>query len=206
MYASFMEEIKWRFDEINRRIDGVKKKQDLAAVFEIELCYLQVRFICELIALASLAAHHSYGLKKDLLKEWHADQIFADLEEINEHCFPWPIRLGWDDHGERHVADDPARAMTRGELKDIYGKCGNSLHRGVLKHALAGRNRIYDVDELMRWTRKLSGLLVEHSIVFPHDERAVLVGLFGGPNGEVAVLELEADGPFSVQRPDPENR
>jgi hypothetical protein len=201
MYASFMEEIKWRLDEVMRRLQLAKgKERERSTIFEIELCFLQMRFVCELIALASLAAHHSYGLKGDLLKEWHADQIFAELEEINEHCFPWPVRVTRDANGYMHIADKPDCAMARSDLKDIYGKCGRALHRGVLKHTLAGSDKTYDVNELIDWLRAISALLAEHSILFPHGNRAMLVSLFGGPNGAVAVLQLSADGPFSAQR------
>lgn len=198
IYASFMEEIKWRAGEIDRRFALVKeeKQHHFDSIFEIEFCYLQLRLVCELIALASLVAHHSYGLKKDLLKEWHADQIFAELEEINEHSFPWPVHLTMDAQGNRHIADAPERAMTRSELKEIYGKCGNALHRGILKHTLAGKQRIYDPNELIAWVRSVRALVIEHSILFPRENRAVLVGPFAGQNGEAVVLQLAADGPF----------
>lgn len=211
IYASFMEEIKWRVNEINRRLARAKQKQhEIDAIFEVEFCYLQLRFVCELIALASLAAHHSYGLKNDLLKQWHADQIFAELEGINEYCFPWPVRVTRQANGQLHIADDPSRELTRGELKEIYGKCGRELHRGVLKHALAGAQKVYDANQLIDWVMSVVALINEHSILFPKEHRAVLVSLHGGENGEVAVLQLKADGPFQIhphaRRLSPEER
>jgi hypothetical protein len=207
MYAAFMEEIKWRLDEMHRRLKAVKGQEaNLNAIFEVEFCFLQMRFVCELIALAALAAHHSYGLKKDLLEEWHADQIFYELERINEHCFPWPVSLTLDDQGNKHLADAPNLALTRTELKEIYGKCGKELHRGMLKHTLQGSAKIYDANELVGWMQAIGRMLALHSILFPDEERAVLVNLFGGPNREVAVIQLAAKGPFSIQRAVPPQR
>lgn len=202
MYAGFMEEIKWRVAEIDRRLALVKKSPDFDSIFEIEFCFLQLRFVCELIALASLVAHHSYGLRKNLLKEWHADQIFVELEEINQHCFPWPVRVTRGVNGHLHVADDASRELTRGQLREVYGKCGDALHRGVLKHTLAGKQKIYDANELVGWVRSVAALVREHSILFPQENRAMLVNLFGGRNQEVAVIQLAAEGPFSVQKSD----
>lgn len=200
IYASFMEEIKWRVAEIERRLVLIKKNQPhVDAIFEVEFCYLQLRFVCELIALASLVAHHSYGLKKTLLKEWHPDEIFNELEEINEYCFPWPVRVTRDAGGHLHIADATSRELTRSELKRIYGQCGNVLHRGMLKHSLAGKQKIYDGNQLVDWVMAVMALINEHSILFPQDHRAVLVSLHGGQNGEVAVIQMKADGPFQVQ-------
>lgn len=200
-YARFMEEIKWRLTEIDRRLVLVEGRERLpASIFEIEFCYLQLRFVCELIALASLLAHRSYGLSKELLEEWHADQIFFELERINEHCFPWPVRVTHGVNKQFHIADDPDRILTRSELKEIYGKCGNELHRGRLMHTLTGKQKVYDPNDLIVWLRSIAALVREHSILFPEEDRAILVNFFGGPNREVRVLELSATGPFSVQR------
>jgi hypothetical protein len=206
MYASFMEEIKWRVQEIDRRIALVNEKQhEFDSIFEVEFCYLQLRFVCELIALASLVAHRSYGLSKELLEEWHADQIFYELEQINQHCFPWPVHVTRGTGGAKfHIADAPDRELTRTELKAIYGKCGDALHRGRLMHTLTGKQKVYDPNDIIIWVRSIAGLVREHSILLPQENRAMIVSLFGGVNQEVSVVQLAAEGPFLVQREAPQ--
>jgi hypothetical protein len=130
--------------------------------------------------------------------------IFHELEQINEHCFPWPVHVTKGASGGFHIADQPKRQLTRTQLKEIYGRCGDALHRGRLLHTLMGKQKVYDPNDLIVWVRSIAALVREHSILFPRENRAMLVNLFGGPNEEVAVLHLSADGPFSVQRADPQ--
>jgi hypothetical protein len=199
LYASFMQEIKERLDAIGSLLRIIGHKPDAPfAIYQAELAYLQIRFVCELIALASLGAHHSYGLNKNLLKAWRADEIFEHLEQINQHCFPIPVRATRDQDGITCFTHAPERGMSRLELKTMYGQCGNILHRGVLKHALAGKQRIYDLDQVARWQRKIVNLLAEHTILFPQEHRAVMVNLKGDDKGRVIVAHAEADGPFVV--------
>lgn len=53
-----------------------------------EFAFLQLRYICELVALSSLAAHCSIGIGSRLSKVWNAAEAFALLEHVNPHCFP----------------------------------------------------------------------------------------------------------------------
>jgi hypothetical protein len=92
--------------------------------------------------------------------------------------------------------------MPRQALAEIYGKCGNNLHRGFLKHALKGEVRTYDVDELTSWHKSLVGLITQHLILFQQEQRVVLVTLIGGPDGNVMVVNAQADGPFEQLSPD----
>lgn len=189
IYAAYMAEIKWRLGETDIRLKGVRARPNgYGAILETELCYLQIRYVCELVALASLAAHHSYGLNKDLLKQHHAAQIFAELEGINALSFPVPVSLGLDENGMKQFTPALERGMPRQAFSEIYGKCGNHLHRGFLKHALKGKGRTYDVDELSNWHRSFVQLITQHLILFPQEERVVLVNLIGGPDRRRAWL------------------
>jgi hypothetical protein len=71
-------------------------------------------------------------------------------------------------------------------------------------HTLTGKQKVYDPNDIIVWVRSIAGLVREHSILFPKEERAMIVNLFGGPNEEVAVIQLAAEGPFLVQREAPQ--
>lgn len=93
LYAAYMEEIKQRSEAITAAIMAVRSgRLSPSAYMQAEFAYLQLRYICELVALSSLAAHHTMGLGSRLLKVWNAGEAFALLEQINPHCFPSSVR------------------------------------------------------------------------------------------------------------------
>lgn len=194
-----MQETKGRLLAVANNLRIVKlnpKRED--AYLDVEFCYLQIRLVCELIAVAALAAHYEYGLKRTLLRQWRADEIFAELENLNALSFPVPVRL------ERKPGEMPCftpqsgKGISRHRLEEIYGKCGNALHRGALQHALQGKKRVYNVDELNGWFVEIMNTIGEHLILFPKTHKALLVNLTGDADGRVTVAEAQADDEFVV--------
>ncbi|MEO6361545.1 MAG: hypothetical protein ABIO43_13395 [Sphingomicrobium sp.] len=201
MYAAFMQEIKQRLGKIESIIKEVTARpKGEEASYLVELAHLQIRFVCELTALAALAAHHSYGLRKDLLKEWHAGEIFGELENINPHSFPEPVRSIYLGDGSLHFRPAEDRRISRIELKKLYGDCGRLLHRGVLKHTLQGRERIYNLTQIANWHKQLFALLAEHMILLPKENKVLIVNLIDDDGGRVQVAQAVSDGPFSVSQ------
>jgi hypothetical protein len=185
-YAAFMEEIKTRLDAIHPILrtlgkDGINPTDFLQA----EFCILQVRFVCELIALASLAAHHSLGLPKDLLKSWNAERTFRALEDINPHCFPKYASITRPE-GRIHI-EVSRDIMDRPGLQAIYNQCGEMLHRGMIKHVLSGKERVYDLQQIDQWAGQIGSLLSTHVIMILETGLVLVVNLTGGPNSSVQV-------------------
>src|SRR5437762_1433117 len=85
LYANLMDEIKRRTDVIRSTLNGGYPMPQMAA---FELCYLQLRKICEVFALACLAAHGDIpGVRNKLLqKTYNADQIIKQLRADPESC------------------------------------------------------------------------------------------------------------------------
>lgn len=201
IYAAFMQEIKQRLDDVRSRLRLIHHEPNASsAIFDAELTYLQIRFVCELTALASLSAHNSYGLGKDLLRAYHADDIFTQLTEINAFCFPVPVKATVGADGIPHFVVEEEGRLNRARLKEIYGQCGNALHRGRLKHALSGKHKIYNLGQIVEWQSALVALLSQHLILFPQENRVLLVNLDGDGDGRVKVIQAEADGPFWVDQ------
>ncbi len=96
-YCSLMEEIKLRYEVITTCLT----KPVLRPRIMYELCYLQLRMICELIALGCLVAHgdiretHS----KKMRETWEADRIMKTLGTLHAKFYPKPIRYIEDDKG-----------------------------------------------------------------------------------------------------------
>lgn len=193
LYAAYMEEVKQRSEAITGSLKGIKDgTAGPAAYMQAEFAYLQLRYICELVALGSLAAHHDIGLGARLLKEWNAGLVFAALEHINPHCFPSSIRNVPDSKGVNNfkVIEGSAQ-LTRADLSKIYAGCGSALHRGTIKDVMAGKPREYDLDVLNRWHSQLMDLLTQHMILIRDPDRTLLVNFYSD-DGKVAVYSAEA--------------
>src|SRR6187401_3241387 len=91
LYAAMLEEVKLRIASIESATAGLLK---LHPVIVREFCYLQLRMICELIALGCLTAHGDVpGSKsKTLRKAWHADEIIKALQDLHQDFYPHPVK------------------------------------------------------------------------------------------------------------------
>ncbi len=194
LYLQFMREIKERVSAIKRILHRIRPGTPLVSdgYVDVESCILQVRYICELIALAALAAHHQIGLSNDLCKEGHASRAFALLKRVNSNCFPRAIKMNRNDGGLQ--IELLKTELTALELKSIYTECGKLLHRGLLKEALTGEQRRYNVDAIQGWVIRIRNLLRQH-IVMLLEPGHVFIITMKATDGEVEVLHAKAPGP-----------
>src|SRR5262245_54958017 len=90
LYAGLMEEAKARLHAVEHAING---RLGLASAQIIrEFCYLQFRLLCEVIALGCLTAHGDITHASKLRKEYAADKIIKQLEELHPEFYPRPAR------------------------------------------------------------------------------------------------------------------
>ena len=84
-----MEEIKGRTEAIRLALSGQLPVHPRVAV---ELSFLQLRMVCELIALACLMAHGDLGLTlpEKMKGEDHAGVILKVLEQLHPKFYPRP--------------------------------------------------------------------------------------------------------------------
>ena len=80
LYADLMEEAKARIAAIDTAIN--KTTALLPPTFIQEFCFLQLRMLCELIALGCLVAHGDIAETSKLKAEWSADDIIKALKKI----------------------------------------------------------------------------------------------------------------------------
>lgn len=192
MYRSFMEEIKVRMDTIDRYLKRISDEKGEGDCFtDAESCILQVRYICELIALSTVAAHGLVGVTSRIRDEWNADKIFKLLEGLNANSFPRAVRPSQTVASQFELLKGE---MDSSELRKVYNACGENLHRGAMKHFFKEARRAYEPEVLVGWINRIKALLTMH-VVMILDEGTIIYVTMRDDNGGVAVAHAQADGP-----------
>jgi len=192
IYRAFMLEIKIRTDAIDRYLARIEELEGASDTFiDAESCILQLRYICELIALSSLTAHHVEGVSSRLMKSWNAEKIFSLLKTTNPNCFP---RAVTQPEGKGNSLKLRKDVMNAEELTRLYSKCGESLHRGPLKHMKQGKRRAYSPEDIVEWVNRIKGLLNMH-VVMLLDRGVFWLVRMRNEEGSVDVYKLEGLGP-----------
>lgn len=170
LYCGIMEEVKLRAAAIDTGLNTARAL--LPAPLTAEFCYLQIRMICELIALGCLVAHGDItreGKGKKLRDEWSAGMIMTELGKLHPHFFPHPITITTTapqpgKPSQIHLAARQGQ-LTKDEFLTLYGKTGDALHRGTLNKLIGRKARHAMGDqEIVASTRRLLGLLNDHHI------------------------------------------
>ena len=85
-----MEEVKLRFSSVDAALNGGTSLPPL----HVREFFLQLRLLCESIALGCLVAHGEITttrLTSKLRKEWAADRIINQLEQLHPDFYPHPV-------------------------------------------------------------------------------------------------------------------
>jgi hypothetical protein len=163
-----------------------------------EFCYLQIRRICEYVAIALLVAHgeNEQFLSSTLMKEWNAGKLFEKLTSLNPNAFPVPVvtELNAEGNGKHHVVPQKPTLDAK-ELARIYNACGDRLHSASLRRILNGKLPEYNFDDIRDWTNGLTKTLGNHLILLPEISSVMLVVLKDQDDGQVHCSFADADGP-----------
>jgi hypothetical protein len=166
LYRVLMFEARQRIDAINFILAGGTR---LAEGIIHELCYLQLRMLCENIALGCLVAHGDIveSQIKNFEKEWSAERIIEKLEKLNPHFFPQQMVIGTKDGNPSIAANTNPNALKKDELPKLYALCGGFLHRGTLK-TISRSNQLHhgrlNVPDIVNWAQKIEDLLGSHIV------------------------------------------
>jgi hypothetical protein len=199
IYADFMTEIKTRQGVAYNMIDSLRANPKAPDAFvQAEIAILQTRLVCELVGLAAVAAHRSFGLHPDVLKSYQAPKIFQLLKRINPECFPKPMTLTRNDAGI-HLEPREGQIEAK-DLERIYTECGSMLHRGVFKHVLEGKPREYDLILIEKALLQITGLLNVHVILLLRHNAALVVTMRNANDG-VGIFLAASDGPSVYVKP-----
>ena len=202
LYAALMSEAKVRFDCLNFATKG---KTQLPAPIVRELCYQQIRFLCELVCLSCLVAHGDVAELKGhkLGRAYSADDIIKRMGALRPHFYPLPIKekiIGRVNEANVHreiEAVEPS-PLDKAELLSIYGSTHKHLHRGSLSGIMASDTAWdlkLDVDDIVRTGQKFADLLSNHVIAI-NEQRIMLCNLVAAnKGGRVAVAYAESPPP-----------
>jgi hypothetical protein len=164
-YRLMMEEAKLRLSSIDAAVSGLITIIPIPALREF--CFLQLRMLSELIALACLAAHGDIPATKSkrMLEAWAPDRILAELERLHPNFYPIPIRDGAPQKGvDRHFVPLDSEYLSRAELIRLYTRCGGELHRGDIRSLFTATPVPPDYADIRECRRKIGALLRMHFI------------------------------------------
>ena len=198
LYANLMHEVKIRIDAINLAVQG---RMGFSEFFVREFCWLQLRMLCELVALSCLVAHgditflqpHKVG------KSYSADDILERLTKLRPHFYPQPSRQKPMVHGGKPGFEMEAinpSPLAKEDLLKLYGRTHRHLHRGSLKKLLAMNVNApldlkIDAPEVIGWAQRINDLLSIHLIAISADELIICILRNASANGEVQVVVAE---------------
>ena len=196
LYANLMDEVKARIDCILSAAEG---RMVYPAPVVREFCYLQLRMLCEVIALSCLVAHGdiTFLQSNKLGRSYSADEILDRLTKLRPEFYPHQCKqIKWGD-GWTFEIQDPS-PLPKEKLLELYGKTHSHLHRGSLKKLLSSDMPIdvkVNMPEIMEWTQKIHDLLSLHLIVINKDNMHVCMLRNAEDNNRVQVASLSTKPP-----------
>jgi len=164
LYGGLMAELKARAESINTAI-GLTAT--IPAPLLREYGYLQLRMMCELVALGCLVAHGDIPAThaKSLQKAYDAADIFKALDALHPDFFPVPVKSR-QVAGVFHLDKSDEPHLTKSDLVQLYGRCGDVLHKGSVRKLLKEKAAAFaDFNDLIEWRKKLLDLLSMHQIM-----------------------------------------
>jgi hypothetical protein len=187
-YSGLMEEAKYRLLAMDTALGGRTGLPDGAIR---EYCFLQLRMLCELIALGCLTAHGDLGTGK--LKEvYEADKIIRRLQRLHSEFYPFAATLDLDQYQVRPKLG----GLTKEELVKLYWRCGDVLHRGSFKALPSRKYSDADIEEIGMWKQKIEILLSCHVIEMADkktDKKTWVVFRLRNEEGNVEWRTLEGE-------------
>lgn len=164
VYAGILGEARSRLEMLESLFNGVYPIPPIAVR---EFSFLQLRMLCELIALGCLAAHGDIAEThtKRFREEWSAEKILRGLERLHPMFFPEAMEQLPGDGAMKSRLKSASNFLTKPELVQLYNKCGEALHKGTIARLTkrpADRNP--DNSDVVQWTTKAHRLLGIHSI------------------------------------------
>jgi len=190
LYGAIMEEAKVRLSSLGSAMAGAV---GIPKALAREFCFLQLRMLCELIALGCLAAHGDIQGTTGLRKKYAADDIIKRLECLHPDFYPSPVRLDGGASKTRFATPIESGFLTKDELLSLYRRCGAALHRGTLRKLLSEQvpSRA-DFRDIVVWENLIVVLLTVHFIQLHDGERmfCMLRNVDDGNHVQVTVLSL----------------
>ena len=192
LYRGIMEEAKIRIAAIDA---GTSLQLNLPPPIVREHCFLQLRLICELIALGCMVAHGDIKATREpkLQKQWAADKIMEELEKLHPSFYPVAVKQIRTDVGFELDVLHP-HPCDKSELLKIYYECGDVLHRGSVKKLLSQTRQptVIYYPRITALAQKIVNLLNIHTLTTVGNLMFVCIWRAADQNGatQVAIAEV----------------
>lgn len=185
LYAALMAEAKFRLQSIEYAANDVS-----GLLISREYCLLQLRMLCEIVALGCLAAHGDVPgtQSRKSRDEYRADKIISALDRLHPRFYPQPITMTKSADGTVQMRDATVDHLSKDELLKTYRMCGESLHRGSMRKLATWPPKGHDdLSEIVEVAGRFMNLLGAHAVVLLGDECIILCTLNTGPEGRIQV-------------------
>jgi len=196
LYVSLMEEAKVRLHAIDTVLNRVNGKYIFHQAIAQEIAYLQLRMLCEVIALSCLVAHGFIsGLNlKRARDKYEADYIIKELEKLHPNFYPQPIVMTMVPNGINTVLKKEG-FLTKKELLKLYREAGGIVHRGKVRNVETNPLPTVDFAAPQKWANKIVELLSQHRIASPDNTKhwmcTLVTGIADGPVN-VGIFDLKS--------------
>lgn len=190
LYANLMDEVKVRIGCINT---AIKNPALFPTPIIREFCYLQLRLLCELIALSCLVAHGD--IKNLPMREYSADDILKQLSKLRAHFYPFACKQTVDPSNaggpkQFQLQEIHPAPLSRDDLIKLYSSTHKHLHRGNLKRLLSSQTPLeltINLPEIVGWAQKINDLLSIHTIAIDENNLIICTLRNSGNNNRVQV-------------------
>jgi hypothetical protein len=168
LYCELMRDIRLRHRVIFNVLDGTIKIGRRPAY---ELCYLELRMICELLAISSLVVHGDIDATQTsrMRSAYEADWILRAMQKIHPDFYPVPL-VAVEENGKTTLVDNSKKTIKRDEVISLYRRCGQMLHIGPLKDLANEELTKEKFLEIARWGNRIRNLIDSHAIRVLHRE------------------------------------
>lgn len=175
LYRELMKEARTRIDVLNEVLGGRTGAVNGAAAYEFG--FLQLRLLCEVIALGALVAHGDMegASTSKLQKEYSAERIVGILEQLHPTFYPRPFVQQKVSEGRWHFADTGKDYLMKSDLIELYRQSGEVLHRGTMKRIRDGKYAVpADLTKVAAWGQKIANLLPVHQMTLLGGDKVIL--------------------------------
>jgi hypothetical protein len=204
LYCGLMEEIKLRAYSIQNVIGG-KINPPFPGAIALEHCYVQIRMVCEIVAIGCIVIHNQTSAVDTFERLWSAKDIMNRLERLNPHFFPKAVAIVRHPEGSQiafdiHPVIPPV--LTKAQFLTLYGRCGDALHRGHLRKITANvPARDVKLDEVIKMITGLVNLLRAHQISSADFKNHYTCLMENGPPGSPCAIITAVSDPNEPPQP-----
>jgi hypothetical protein len=162
-YLKLMETIKIRQALVS---DLTQNFHGLPPFCIAETIHLQIRLICETLALACLVAHGDVQGSRSarLSSAYQADFIMNTLEKLHPTFYPRPTTQIIENGKVVRWEDIEQGYLTKSELIKAYRDAADHLHVGPISELSPNKPKVLDLIAITAWFGKLTRLLTHHNI------------------------------------------